>query len=62
MENTVMTENDLDWELERREEAYCEIERLEEAKFNAMYKPFQYNAPYNTEFLGAQPAKAGEDY
>jgi hypothetical protein len=24
--------------------------------------PFNYNAPYNPEFLGAQPARAGEDY
>ena len=24
--------------------------------------PFNYKAPYNTEFLGAQPARAGEDY
>jgi hypothetical protein len=23
---------------------------------------FNYDAPYNSEFLGAQPAKAGEDY
>ena len=24
--------------------------------------PFVYNAPYNAEFLGAQPARAGQDY
>ena len=24
--------------------------------------PFNYNAPYNPEFLGAQPARAGQDY
>ena len=24
--------------------------------------PFKNKAPYNPEFLGAQPAKAGEDY
>ena len=23
---------------------------------------FKYKAPYNPEFLGAQPARAGEDY
>ena len=23
---------------------------------------FRHDAPYNAEFLGAQPAKAGEDY
>jgi len=23
---------------------------------------FNYNAPYNPQFLGAQPARAGEDY
>ena len=23
---------------------------------------FQHNAPYNSQFLGAQPARAGEDY
>ena len=23
---------------------------------------FQHNAPYNSQFLGAQPAKANEDY
>ena len=23
---------------------------------------FNYNAPYNSQFLGAQPARAGEDY
>ena len=24
--------------------------------------PFKYNAPYNPQFLGAQPPKAGQDY
>ena len=24
--------------------------------------PWQHNAPYNTQFLGAQPARAGQDY
>ena len=24
--------------------------------------PFNYNAPYNPEFLGAAPARAGQDY
>jgi len=23
---------------------------------------FNHNAPYNAEFLGAQPARAGQDY
>ena len=25
-------------------------------------KPWNHNAPYNPEFLGAQPARLGEDY
>ena len=25
-------------------------------------KAWQYNAPHNPQFLGAQPARAGEDY
>lgn len=24
--------------------------------------PWNHNAPYNSQFLGAQPARAGEDY
>lgn len=24
--------------------------------------PWKHNAPYNPQFLGAQPARAGEDY
>tara|TARA_R110000868_G_scaffold199858_2_gene446959 strand:- start:593 stop:955 length:363 start_codon:yes stop_codon:yes gene_type:complete len=62
----IMTEDNLDWEFEHREEAYCEIDldwefehrRLEEARLDAMYDLSQYNS----EFLGAQPARAGEDY
>jgi len=54
----IMTEDNLDWEFEYREEVYCEIESLEEARLDAMYDLSQYNA----EFLGAQPARASEDY
>jgi hypothetical protein len=25
-------------------------------------KPWTHNAPYNSQFLGAQPARVGEDY
>jgi hypothetical protein len=32
----------------------------EQAQFEA--NPWNHNAPYNAEFLGAQPAKAGQDY
>ena len=40
-----------------------DIQRLV-AKAQAEYEvaPFNYDAPYNPEFLGAQPARAGEDY
>ena len=32
----------------------------EQAQFEA--NPWNYNAPYNPEFLGAQPARCGQDY
>ena len=32
------------------------------AKMDAKKAVFDYNAPYNPQFLGAQPARAGEDY
>lgn len=32
----------------------------EQAQFEA--NPWNHNSPYNAEFLGAQPAKAGQDY
>lgn len=32
----------------------------EQAQFEA--NPWNHNAPYNPEFLGAQPARVGEDY
>jgi hypothetical protein len=32
----------------------------EQAQFEA--NPWTHNAPYNPQFLGAQPAKAGQDY
>ena len=32
----------------------------EQAQFEA--NPWTHNAPYNPQFLGAQPARAGEDY
>ena len=32
----------------------------EQAQFAA--NPWQHNAPFNSQFLGAQPAHAGEDY
>lgn len=31
-------------------------------KMDASKAAFNHNAPYNAEFLGAQPARAGEDY
>jgi hypothetical protein len=35
------------------------IKALKKAKTTA---PWTHNAPYNPQFLGAQPARAGEDY
>ena len=35
---------------------------IEEAKVAQKASPWDYNAPYNPEFLGAQPARAGQDY
>jgi len=32
----------------------------EQAQFEA--NPWTHNSPYNAEFLGAQPARAGQDY
>lgn len=34
------------------------IRELKKAKANA----WQHNAPFNPQFLGAQPARAGQDY
>jgi hypothetical protein len=31
-------------------------------KLSIIKNQFNHNAPYNPEFLGAQPARAGEDY
>jgi hypothetical protein len=31
-------------------------------KMDAKKASFTHNAPYNPQFLGAQPARAGEDY
>jgi hypothetical protein len=31
-------------------------------KMDARKVAFDYSAPYNPQFLGAQPARAGEDY
>ncbi len=31
-------------------------------KMDAKKATFDYNAPYNSQFLGAQPARVGEDY
>ena len=42
-----------------------DIQRLvakAQAEYEAKAAPFNYDAPYNPEFLGAQPARAGEDY
>ena len=42
-----------------------DIQRLvakAQAEYEAKPAPFNYDAPYNPEFLGAQPARAGEDY
>jgi hypothetical protein len=36
--------------------------RLAQKRRDALQGAFNYNAPYNPEFLGAQPARAGEDY
>lgn len=33
-----------------------------QAEYEAKTASFNYDAPYNPEFLGAQPARAGEDY
>ena len=33
-----------------------------EGERDAKVAPFNYDAPYNSQFLGAQPARAGEDY
>ena len=35
------------------------IKALKKAKTTT---PWNHNAPYNAEFLGAQPARAGQDY
>jgi hypothetical protein len=35
------------------------IKELKKAKTTT---PWTHNAPYNPQFLGAQPAKAGQDY
>jgi hypothetical protein len=32
------------------------------AKMDDRKAAFDYNAPYNPQFLGAQPAQAGQDY
>ena len=42
-----------------------DIQRLvakAQAEYEAKTASFNYDAPYNPEFLGAQPARAGEDY
>ena len=36
--------------------------RLAQKRRDAMQSAFNYNAPYNSEFLGAAPARAGQDY
>jgi hypothetical protein len=40
---------------------YVAIRHIEELGIKANL-PFKNNAPYNPEFLGAQPARAGQDY
>ena len=40
---------------------YVDIRHIKELGIKPN-KPFQHNAPYNAEFLGAQPDRAGEDY
>ena len=40
---------------------YVAIRHIEELGIKSN-KPWTYNAPYNPQFLGAQPARAGQDY
>ena len=40
---------------------YVAIRHIEELGIKSN-KAWQHNAPYNPEFLGAQPAKDGQDY
>ena len=40
---------------------YVAIRHVEELGIKSN-KPWTHNAPYNPEFLGAQPARLGEDY
>jgi hypothetical protein len=40
---------------------YVAIRHIEELGIKSN-KPWNHNAPYNSEFLGAQPARLGEDY
>jgi len=42
-----------------RSELVCSDKLVYTIKTNS---PFKNNAPYNPEFLGAQPARAGQDY
>jgi hypothetical protein len=42
----------------RSQDINCHIQELD---MNSN-KAWQQNAPYNAQFLGAQPARAGEDY
>ena len=42
-----------------RNELVCTDKLVYTIKTNS---PFKNNAPYNAEFLGAQPARAGQDY
>ena len=40
---------------------YVAIRHIEELGIKSN-KPWTHNAPYNPQFLGAQPARAGQDY
>ncbi len=40
---------------------YVAIRHIEELGIKSN-KPWTHNAPYNPQFLGAQPARVGEDY
>ncbi len=41
---------------------WAEIDALRERQMKLAKTPWKHNAPLNPEFLGAQPARAGEDY
>jgi hypothetical protein len=42
----------------RSQDINCHIEEVRDRSNEA----WQYDAPFNSQFLGAQPARAGQDY